>query len=224
MARSIAMLAVAFAQALPSAPQSPLPEGVYRVGHGVTAPQVTQKVDPDYSEEARLARLQGAAVLNLVVDEHGVARNIRLIRTLGLGLDEKAIDAVSKWQFQPGAKDGEPVAVMVTVEMNFRLLDRESAWHLKRAFFQTPEGTTRPVLESANFPPGPPQVKPASLSVSFDVDPDGVPFNLHVESSSDPSAEQLVMDAVRQWRFHPAMREDTAVAVPARFDFERGTR
>lgn len=96
--------------------------GVYRVGGGVSAPVPLYKVEPEYSEEARKAKYQGTVILSIVIDEQGRPRDIRVIRPLGLGLDEKAIEAVSKWRFRPGYKDGKPVAVQAQVEVNFRLL------------------------------------------------------------------------------------------------------
>lgn len=96
--------------------------GAFRVGGGVSAPSVLFKVEPEYSEEARKAKFQGTVVLAIVVDPSGKARDIRVIRPLGLGLDEKAIEAVMKWRFKPGLKDGAAVPVQATVEVNFRLL------------------------------------------------------------------------------------------------------
>jgi TonB family protein len=96
--------------------------GVFRVGGGVSAPVPIFKVEPEYSEEARKAKFQGTVVLSIVVDESGLPRNFKITRPLGLGLDEKAIEAVQKWRFRPGYKDGKPVAVMALVEVNFRLL------------------------------------------------------------------------------------------------------
>jgi TonB family protein len=96
--------------------------GVFRAGRGVTAPALLYKVEPEYSEEARKAKYQGIVVLYVEVDPAGRAQNVRVLQRLGLGLDEKAIDAVRKWRFRPGLKDGKPVTVAATVEVNFRLL------------------------------------------------------------------------------------------------------
>ncbi len=96
--------------------------GVYKIGGGVSAPSLVFKVEPEYSEEARKAKFQGTVVLYVEVDENGKPRNLRVVRPLGLGLDEKAIEAVQKWRFRPGYKDGKPVAVAATIEVNFRLL------------------------------------------------------------------------------------------------------
>ena len=101
-------------------PETPIPR-VYKVGGDVKAPQVITKVQPDYTDEARDAALEGTVVLGIVVDEKGEARDIRVIRVLGLGLDKKAVDAVKKWKFKPGTKDGNDVAVQATIEMVFRL-------------------------------------------------------------------------------------------------------
>ena len=96
--------------------------GAYRPGGGVSLPVPINKPEPEYSEEARKAKYQGSVTLQIVVDEKGVPTEIRVVKKLGLGLDEKAIEAVSKWRFKPGMKDGKPVAVLATIEVSFRLL------------------------------------------------------------------------------------------------------
>jgi TonB family protein len=96
--------------------------GVYRIGGGVSQPVPIYRPDPDYSEEARKAKYQGTVILAIVVDEKGNPRDVRVLKPLGLGLDQKAIEAVEKWRFRPGMKDGHPVKVMAQIEVNFRLL------------------------------------------------------------------------------------------------------
>jgi periplasmic protein TonB len=96
--------------------------GAYRIGGGVSAPIPIFQPEPEYSEEARKAKWQGTVMLSLVVDESGKAVGIKVTKSLGLGLDEKAIEAVQKWRFKPGTKDGKPVPVIASVEVNFRLL------------------------------------------------------------------------------------------------------
>jgi protein TonB len=96
--------------------------GLFRIGGGVSAPRLTYKVEPEYSEEARKAKYQGTVVLAIEVWPDGKAHNIRVIRSLGLGLDQKAVDAVQQWRFVPGKKDKVPVKVRANVEVNFRLL------------------------------------------------------------------------------------------------------
>lgn len=95
--------------------------GVFRVGGGVSAPRVLENPSPDYSEEARKAKYQGTVVLWLIVDANGKPRDVRVARSLGMGLDQKAIEAVRQWKFKPALKDGSPVAVQINVEVNFHL-------------------------------------------------------------------------------------------------------
>lgn len=95
--------------------------GVFRVGGGVSAPRALYNPDPEYSEEARKAKYQGVVVLHLIVGPDGRPRDIRTSRSLGMGLDEKAIEAVRTWRFEPAKKDGQAVAVAINVEVNFNL-------------------------------------------------------------------------------------------------------
>lgn len=95
--------------------------GVFKVGGGVSAPRVIDAPDPDYSEEARKAKYQGTCILWLIVGPDGVPRDLKIARTLGMGLDQKAIEAVRHWRFEPAKMNGRPVAVQINVEVNFRL-------------------------------------------------------------------------------------------------------
>jgi len=95
--------------------------GPYRVGGGVSAPKPLYTPDPEYSEEARKAKYQGVVVLWLVIGADGHPREIQIARRLGMGLDEKAVEAVRTWRFDPARKDGQPVAVQMNVEVSFRL-------------------------------------------------------------------------------------------------------
>lgn len=85
------------------------------------APAVLRKKQPEYSEDARKAKFQGYAVLAVEVDASGNVTNARVIRSLGLGLDEKALEAIRQWSFTPGKKNGNPVDTQVEVTVNFRL-------------------------------------------------------------------------------------------------------
>jgi TonB family protein len=96
--------------------------GAYRVGNGVTAPIAIYKPEPEYSEEARKAKYSGEVILAVVIDAKGLPTDIRVVHSLGLGLDEQAIKAVQQWRFKPGTKDGKPVAVQAQIAVNFRLL------------------------------------------------------------------------------------------------------
>jgi len=83
---------------------------------------VIHKVEPKMTPEAREAKVEGRVMLSIEVDKQGIARNIKVIRSMEYGLTESAIEAVKQWRFKPGMKDGKPVRVKAAIEVNFRLL------------------------------------------------------------------------------------------------------
>ena len=95
--------------------------GVYRVGGGVSAPVVIYRVEPQYSEEARKAKYQGTVVFSAIVRKDGTLDMLKMLRGIGLGLDENAVKALKQWKFRPGMKNGVPVDVYLNVEVNFSL-------------------------------------------------------------------------------------------------------
>jgi TonB family protein len=96
--------------------------GLAQVGGRVSAPVPLFEPEAEFSDEARRAKYQGVCLVGLIVDAQGNPQNVHIVRTLGMGLDEKAMEAVRKYKFKPAMKDGKtPVAVYVNVEVNFRL-------------------------------------------------------------------------------------------------------
>ena len=95
---------------------------VFTIGNGVTKPQIISQADPEYSDEARKAKYSGLVILSIVVNTDGTASAIKLVKSLGMGLDEKAMEAVQKWRFKPGTNKGIPIRVKAQIEVNFRLL------------------------------------------------------------------------------------------------------
>lgn len=118
----------------PANSSAPTTAGPYRVGGGVSAPNLIYDPDAEYFEQARKAAQQGKVVLLLVVDANGEPQNIRVQRSLSKGLDEQAIKSVKRWRFKPARKDGQPVPVIINVEVNFQFLapHPESAGQLPR--------------------------------------------------------------------------------------------
>lgn len=104
-----------------SAPKADETGIVHDVGGKVSAPKAVFAPDAVYSDEARKAKLQGTCTLELVVGPDGHTRDIRVTRPLGGGLDEKAIEAIQQWRFEPATIAGKPVAARITAEVNFRL-------------------------------------------------------------------------------------------------------
>jgi TonB family protein len=107
-----------------SNPQEPLPDGVYRVGRDIKPPRIMHQIEPEFSEQARAAGYEGTCVLWLVVDSEGMPQKVKVTRPVGMGLDDKAIEAVQQWRFLPSLKDGNPVAVQINVEVSFHLYNQ----------------------------------------------------------------------------------------------------
>lgn len=95
--------------------------GAYKVGGGVSAPRAIYTPDPEFTQEARQAKYQGTVLMWVIIGPDGRPRDVKISRSLGMGLDQKAIEAVRRWRFEPALKDGVPVAVQVNIEVNFHL-------------------------------------------------------------------------------------------------------
>jgi protein TonB len=95
--------------------------GAYRVGGGVSAPRQIYAPEPEYSEEGRKTKTQGVVTVQCIVGPDGRVHEMKVVQSLGMGLDEKAMEALRQWKFEPAKKDSQPVAVLVNVEVRFRL-------------------------------------------------------------------------------------------------------
>ena len=95
--------------------------GLFHVGGGVLAPVVITEVDPEFSEEARKAKFSGSVEVYLIVDEMGRPVNVRVARGVGMGLDEKAVEAVKQYRFKPALRNGKPVKVDLFIDVNFTI-------------------------------------------------------------------------------------------------------
>jgi TonB family protein len=210
--------------------------GAVQAGSGVVPPQLLQKTEPEYSEEARLAGLEGAVSLTGTITEQGVPRDMRVTGSLGFGLDEKALAAIQQWRFTPGTRQGQPVPVVMTVTVDFRLPDKQSRWHLIRAEFTPPEGASRPQFSKTSYPYGVGISlnafeeaiviraigREATATVAFDVDEHGNPVNLQVLNASHPIWGPEATAVVRDWQFVPGMRYGAPVSVLCTVDLVWG--
>jgi periplasmic protein TonB len=98
------------------------PPGIFPAGKmGVTVPEVIFDPEPSFSDEARKAKAQGIVLLFLVVGKDGHTYDVRVGQSLGMGLDEKAIEAVNRWRFRPATLNGQPVATQIAVQVDFHL-------------------------------------------------------------------------------------------------------
>jgi protein TonB len=95
--------------------------GVFKVGGGVSEPQVISAPEPQFTEAARQAKVSGKVVVYLQVNTEGRPMHVRVVKGLGMGLDEKAVEAVRQYQFKPAMRDGHPVTVEMNVDVNFQI-------------------------------------------------------------------------------------------------------
>jgi TonB family protein len=195
-----------------------------------------QKTDPEYTDEARLAELEGTVVLSGVIDAEGFARNVEVVEPLGLGLDQNAIEAVKQWHFAPNVS--QPQSVTSYIAVDFRLAAKQSRWHLIEVQFNTPPGTSRPVFAKALYPIGAgigPEAmeegrvlvaigRLATAKLRFDVDEHGIPVHFQVINSSETVWGGEATAQVSQWRFTPGLKNGIAVPVSCTVELVWGER
>lgn len=127
-------------------------EPVYKVGGKVSAPRPVYAPDPEYSEQGREAQLQGVCVLSMVVGTDGKPHDVQITRSLGLGLDEKAVEAIRTWRFEPAEKDGHAVAVQLNVETSFRVYSSGVAAGLQPIPQSDTQDSGVPNRQAENYP------------------------------------------------------------------------
>lgn len=104
----------------PDSVQSPYP-GLRKIGGDVSMPVVVHTAAPQFSDEARKEKFSGMVIVNLIVDTNGRPQNVHVVRGVGMGLDEKALEAVRQYSFKPAMENGKPVPVQLNVQVNFQI-------------------------------------------------------------------------------------------------------
>jgi TonB family protein len=191
----------------------------------VSEPSIISQVEPHYSKEAKTAGLQGTVALKGVVHEDGLLHDAIVIHSLGLGLDEAAIECVNKWRFAPGRKTGEPAKVVVKIDVNFRLIPKRQA-RLSRVAFTLPPETTRPVVVKAPPIPYNKEAKNSAatgtLVVQAVVSELGALEYIALTKTLGFGLDQDSLHTLSQWRFQPAARQGRSVSVPVEIEIEFG--
>ncbi|MBV9505189.1 MAG: energy transducer TonB [Acidobacteriia bacterium] len=194
--------------------------GPVPVDNGITPPKIAHTVSAAITDEAGTARLHGNVVLAVVVGANGFAEDVRILRSMGMGLDERAMEAVKskRWWFTPGMKNGVPVPATATVEVNVGLSD--VGWSLTRAEFDTPAGADRPVVQYAPYPSlSRLDEKHGTVTVSLDITREGLPENLRSETSSNPALENEAISIAQGWKFRPAKQDGNPIPVHCTLNF-----
>lgn len=207
----------------------------FLLGQDTAGLTMRRVVHPEYTEEARLARLEGRVQVEYKIRDNGTASDLRITRSLGLGLDEKMIDALrlSPWEASPGS----PGVSTVAVDGDF-VLAPLSRWHLIGVTFLPPAGVTRPSFASVTYPLGAgisvyafdegrivgAMGRQATAKLAFDIDDHGVPGHFRVIRASEDiwGAEAILL--VSGWRFNPGRRGGESVGVPCLLDLVWGPK
>ena len=195
------------------------------------------KIEAEYTEEARLAGLEGAVRIRGAIADDGTPRNLQVVESLGLGLDEKAVDAAKRWQFAP-----DPHHPTLNFTVDFVLPAKRSRWHLTRVVFEPPLGASRPVFLSAKYPLGSgiqfgtdstpidearvvaAVGRQAWAVVSFDLDETGFPRNFEVPDASMDLWKEQAIALVRGWRFAPGMKDGKPIPIRCKLNLVWGAR
>jgi len=225
LAFTTAILAAAqTAPAPPPVAETPAPG--YRIGGDVTAPVLTHSVEAEFSDYARRNRICGAVLIGLIVDANGMPQNVHVFRSLEPSLDRKAIEAIEQYRFKPAKrKDGTPVPVRITVEVDFRLFKGPGANGCSQQFPASAPASAKasdlvnpPVLVSSVQPGYTDDARKKHITgtctLQVTIDTNGIPQNVHVVQSLDAGLDANAIEAVKQWRYKPATRN----GVPVPFD------
>jgi TonB family protein len=218
-----------------------LPDAAKPQGSNDSMPMMIYKVDPEFSAEARQAKIGGVVLIGLVVNSQGVPENLRVLRAVGHGLDEQAVEAVKQYKFKPAMEDGNPVAKEINVEVNFKIMESpepkdapsnpngpsasESAPPVQSApqeYGGVPVrkiggGVTEPELIYHVEPEFSAEAKKAKFNgivlVNLIVDAKGKPQDVRVLRGVGMGLDEKALKAVRAYRFRPATEYGKPVPV-----------
>lgn len=202
-------------------------DGIYEVGGPVKPPKIINSLDPKYTKQAKRARLEGACILLSTINRQGVVENIQVLKRLGIGLDENAIAAARNFRFQPATLNDQPVPVHMEIKFFFSIIpennsskDQFVVTHQIGAGVEAPkihpdgtyeatEGVTPPKLikyVAAEYPDLARQIDLEGICViTMTVNKEGIPENVHVTKSLEKGLDNSALNAVRKYRFRPAM-------------------
>jgi TonB family protein len=211
---------------------------LHRVSRDFPDPLPTVEIPAQYSVEGKLAGLEGTVYLTGIVATDGSASNLQVVQSLGLGLDDAAVSAASRWIFKPARINNPPGPQPTTIRVNFLLPSRQSRWHLLRVVFVTAEGISRPHFVSAPYPDGdgigPAAIDAANLlaamgrqavaTLTFNVNETGHPVDIRLQEATGPVWGDQAVSFIRRWQFSPAYRNGRPVSIPCTLDLVWGEK
>jgi len=170
-------------------------------------PRVLFRSEPEYTEEARVARVNTTIIVGLVVDENGAPRDVKILRGAGFGLDESALRAIQTWRFEPGSREGRHIRTSTQIEMRLTTLDKAHHGQNARLTFGLAPGIQRPELIRGEIPADPDPPANTFLRVRFTVGRDGHPADFRIFEASNPEWSARALQEMADWRFRPALRD-----------------
>jgi len=246
------MVATAFALSLAllssqsTLPPEPFPagfaQGAYRVGPGISAPIPRQTPSPRYTDEARARKITGEVEVLVVVLPDGTVGPIKRLTSLDaeFGLDDEAVAVAKRYVFEPGRKNGAPVAVVATIFVVFQLPDARSPNLRVIGGTADPPDVLEPALAKGVERPGPGVLRPlptrkvypgpsatstitGQVAMVAVVNADGTVGDVRIVKALDPALDAAALAAVRQWIFEPALKsgKPTAIVLSLFIDFAR---
>jgi TonB family protein len=169
------------------------------------------RVEPRYAPEALAAGLRGSVILYVEVSPEGQMMTARVIQSLGLGLDEKAVEAVRQWSFSPGTAYGVPVKTEQSVEVTF-LLHPAAPWRIRRALYQakrpqSTRGMSDPrLIQYVSPDPGACGADEGAAAISLKISKDGEPQEAKLLDQQGSSVSSAALKAISSWKFEPAAK------------------
>jgi TonB family protein len=185
----------------PAPPAQIGPDGAYTVGDGVISPKVLTRAAPRIPDLAIKLRAAGEVLLSLVVQADRTIRDIQVVRSVGYGMDEEAIQTVRKWRFAPGTKDGAPVDVRIRAAVSFSEAPDPRAWGAGPMLFDLPTGSKPPKLESGSMPRPVRNDGNETVVLRFSLNSSGETGDIRPLQGSESSSLQALIGSLSTWKF-----------------------
>jgi len=179
-------------------------DGAYTVGSGVTTPTVLTHAAPHVPELALKLHAAGDVLLSLVVKADRSIRDVQVVRSVGYGMDEEAIETVKKWRFSAGTKDGIPVDIRIRVEVGFREAPNSRVWGAGPIVFGLPTGSTAPRLKSGLMPKSASQAGDEIVVLQFTLNSVGETGDIRALQGLDSPSLRMLIKSLSAWTFEPS--------------------
>jgi TonB family protein len=194
----------------------------------ITPPIVITQSDLDYPYETRKKKISGTCLISFTVDTDGIPRSVHVVKGLEPSLDANAVQSIETWRFKPARKDGKtPVPFDLTAEVSFRLLDKHKSGGVIAILARPGDPGTLLSSDGSRVIPLIPikQIAPeypsdekrhrinGDCTLGMIVDSEGVPQNVHIVKSLGPAFDESALEAVKQWRYKPALKDGVPVSV-----------